>query len=329
MGESEHRGVERLAAERGDLRDEVGVRRHRPTPAIGPVADDGRAQMGEVHADLVRAARPQGRLQQRERRGAREPLEDPVAREGRATRPGGAHGHPQPVAGIASDRGLDHARRVRQPAVHQREIAPLDGPGLELAGQRRVRAVVLGDDEEAGRAAIQPVDDARPPRAADPGKVRAAVREQGMHQGPRPMPRTRVHDEPHGLVHHQEVRVLVDDGERNRLGHEREGLGRRHLDDDLRARPQTVARFRVAAGHRDVPGRDQRLEPRAREIGSMCLQEAIEAGPRRPRLHDEAPARRRVVPRPGRPGLSRRQGRAAGHRPARTPARRPGATRRR
>ena len=156
-----------------------GSGRHRPAPAIGPVADDGGAQMGEVHADLVRAARPQGRLQQRERGGAREPLEDPVARERGPTRPGGAHGHPQPVAGVASDRGLDHARRVRQPAVHQRQVAPLDGPRLELAGQRQ-RARRRSWRRRGGRTCRGPAGGRCPGRRAPPIPERsgAAVREQ-------------------------------------------------------------------------------------------------------------------------------------------------------
>ena len=171
--------------------------------------------MGEVHADLVGASRPEGGLDQRQRDRAREPVDDPIARERRPARPGRPHRHPEPVAGIAADGGLDHARRVRQPALHERQVATLDGPRLQLAGERQVRAIGLGDREEPGGAPVQPVDDAGAPGAPDAREPRAAVREQRMDEGPRPVPRAGVDDEPHRLVHDQELGVLVDDGERD------------------------------------------------------------------------------------------------------------------
>ena len=200
------------------MRRELGVERRRPAPSIRAVTDDGGSQMGEVHADLVRAPRPEGGLDQRQRGRTHEPVDDAIARERRPARAGRAHGHPEPVAGVPTDGGLDHARRVREPAVNQRQVAPLDGPRLELAGERQVRVIVLGDREEPGGAPVQPVDDAGAPRAADAGEPRAAVGEERVDEGPRPMSRARVHDEPHRLVHHQEVGVLVDDGQRDGLG---------------------------------------------------------------------------------------------------------------
>ena len=66
MGEPEDGRVERLAAEPAHERRKLGVERRRPAPSIGAVADDGGSQMGEVHADLVRAPRPEGGLDQRQ-----------------------------------------------------------------------------------------------------------------------------------------------------------------------------------------------------------------------------------------------------------------------
>ena len=85
-----------------------------------------------------------------------------------------------------------------------------------------------------------------------------------------------------------------------RLGREREGLGRRDLDGDPRARPQPVTRLGVAVGHLDLPGRDQGLEARAREIGRAHLEEAVEPGPGRPRPRRRSSgARRRRRASPG------------------------------
>ena len=63
--------MERLAAEGGDARRQLRVGGRRAAAPVGPVADDGGAQVGEVHADLVRAPGAQRDLEQRERGRAR------------------------------------------------------------------------------------------------------------------------------------------------------------------------------------------------------------------------------------------------------------------
>ena len=63
--------MERLAAEGGDVRRQTRVGRRRAATTVGPVADDGGAEMGEVDPDLVRASRAEGGLEQRERGRAR------------------------------------------------------------------------------------------------------------------------------------------------------------------------------------------------------------------------------------------------------------------
>ena len=88
----------------------------------------------------------------------------------------------------------------------------------ELRGEAVVRRVVLGDDQEPGRVLVEPVHDARPPDAADPGKAFAAMRDQRVDQRAGLVPGAGMHDEPGRLVDDDEVVVLEDDVERDRLG---------------------------------------------------------------------------------------------------------------
>ena len=87
-----------------------------------------------------------------------------------------------------------------------------------------------------------------------------------------------MHGEALGLVDDDEVRVLVDDRERDglRLGLGR--LGRRHAHDDsfagLHSRPEVVHDFSIA---RHGPGADQRLQARAAEVRQTPGQEPVEA----------------------------------------------------
>ena len=91
-----------------------------------------------------------------------------------------------------------------------------------------MRAVGLGGDQQAGGVLVEAMHDAGPLDAADARKRRAAVGDQRIDQRAGRMPGRGMHGEALGLVDDDEVRVLVDDGERDglRLGCGR--LGRRH-----------------------------------------------------------------------------------------------------
>jgi hypothetical protein len=255
--------VERLTAEAGHVRREIRVLGSHAASTVRPVTHDGYAQVGEVDPDLVRPSGSQGNLEERERCRAREPLEDPIAGERGTAGPGGANRHAEPVSRVSADRGLDHARSIRKPTVHQRQVAALHAPRRQLARERLMRVIGLGNDEEPGGPTVQPVHDTWSPSAADARERRAAVRQESVDERPCPVARTRVYHEPSGLVHHQEVGILVDDVDRDRLGHDRHSLGGRHVDQDARPGPQAVARPGLASHHVHLAGQDQRLKPRA------------------------------------------------------------------
>ena len=103
------------------------------------------------------------------------------ARHG-AARPARPRRHLLPVVGIAADRRVDPLAGVHH-APDQREVLLLDFAVVELARQLLVRGVVLGHHHDARRAAIEPVDDARPQLAADAAQIVDVV-QQRVHQVP-------------------------------------------------------------------------------------------------------------------------------------------------
>ena len=88
---------------------------------------------------------------------------------------------------------------------------------MELAGQLGVRAIVLGHHHQARRPAIEPMDDAGPQLAADAAQVVDLV-QQRVDQRAAGVAGGGMHDHAGRLVHHDEVRVLVDDVEVEVLG---------------------------------------------------------------------------------------------------------------
>ena len=106
-----------------------------------------------------------------------------------------------------------------------------------------MRAIVLGDHQEAARVLVEPVHDARPPHAADARQAVAAMGDERVDERAARMPRRRMHDEPGRLVDHDEVVVLVDDRERDRLRLRLGRRGRRHDERDARARARLERRI--------------------------------------------------------------------------------------
>ncbi len=119
------------------------------------------------------------------------------------------HGHEHPLAPVAADRRLDRAAARRRPALDEREVLARDLARGELRLQRAVHVVVLGDDQQPARVAVQAMDDPRPPgllaAAGAPGQ---RLRERALA-----MPARRVHDDARGLVDDDQMLVLQSDGE--------------------------------------------------------------------------------------------------------------------
>ena len=87
---------------------------------------------------------------------------------------------------------------------------------LHCAASAAVRAVVLRDDQHARGVLVEPVHDAGPQLAADAGEIPAVVK-QRVHERSTRVAGRRMHDQTRGLVDDDQVRVLVQDDERDRL----------------------------------------------------------------------------------------------------------------
>ena len=125
---------------------------------------------------------------------------------------------------------ISPVERIGQ-APDQREIGAVQVARGEGGGQRRVRELGLGDHHDAGGVLVQPMHDAGPALAADAGELLAAMRQQGVDQRAVLVAGGGMHDQPGGLVEHDQVGVLVEDGERDRLRLGRGGRGRRQVED--------------------------------------------------------------------------------------------------
>ena len=214
----------------------------RPARAVLGVAGDRVADRLQVRADLVRAPGLQAHAQQRGRAAApRSSSKCVTAARGssvsvdmrvrtRRSRPSGASIVPVRAGG-----------RPSTSARYSRVISRACSAAL----QRAVDRVGLGDDEQAGGVAVQPVHDPRPRavlarRAATPSSACASV--------PGPVPARRVHDDAGGLVDHEQVARPRRGPRRARRPPSRARRPRRGSSTTI-CSPRAHA---VALGHRDA-----------------------------------------------------------------------------
>ena len=224
--------------------------------AVQRITGDGEVDCREMDADLVRSARFQADTQ---KRALRQELLELEVRHGSARR-GGVERMPEAIVPVAADRRIDRSAPRPwlpdyEPEVFARQRAAPDEPLQPL-----VRLVRACDDEQAGRVAVEAVDDARstllPTLGAGSGesvsKRAARVAGRGMD------------DDARGFVHDEKVLVRVHDRELGRrdVGSRCGGLVR--LDGDLLPAHEPVALAARPAVHED----------------RACLEQPLGRGPR-------------------------------------------------
>lgn len=235
-----------------------------------------------VDADLVRAARLQPAFDFRDEAAREFPLHR-VMRDRDAARrhvvpvlvePRLQRRHLRAVVARARDVRVDRAALLRGRAPGERRIGPRQLAVAAMRGELRrkplMRAVRLRDDHQSARLLVQPVDDARPPLAADARQRRPAMRDKRVHQRHVRVAGRGMDDEPRRLHHDDQLRVLVDDIERDRLARGARRRGRRHRHFDALAGLHAVGGVRRRARPRLAHQRhaaflDQLLHARARQ----------------------------------------------------------------
>ena len=81
------------------------------------------------------------------------------------------HRHPLSLRRVAADGRIDRPALAIRGAPDKRAVFPEERQGAAMVGEKRgkaaMRPIGLGDDQQAGRVLVEPVDDAGPPDAAD------------------------------------------------------------------------------------------------------------------------------------------------------------------
>ena len=266
-----------------------------PPAAVHGVADHGVPDSAQVHANLVGAA---GDDRHADQRDAVEPLGqdhpgDCLARPPRTGRDA------LPVDRVAADRQIDAASLLHQ-APDEGGVLLLHLAVRELARELGVRRVVLGYHDQSGGTAVEAVHDAGAEFTADAAQVAHMVQKRIDESAVR-VAGGRMHDHARRLVDDDEIRVVVDDVEGQRLGPRRRRRRRRHVHPHHVAGVDGGSRARRRAVEQDVPLSDQLLDLRPGAASQLRSQELVEsqAGVVGPHLEDDMLGRWRLGAVPG------------------------------
>lgn len=240
--------------------------------AVELVAQDGMAEVMEMHPDLVGPAAVQGAFDETDLvAGTKNAI---FGFRGAALAARDAH--PLAMDGMPRDGFVDDARSLAQDSGDEREINFRHCSRGELAGEIAVSRVVFRDDESAAGFLVQTMNDSGPFLSSDAGKI-VAVREECVYQGMGLMSRARVHDDAGRLVEDEEIVVLEKDVEVYlfRLRFDLLEFWFPQLHDVAGA--DQIAWPGSFAIEADESFADQRLKPGARKGGERFRQNAVEA----------------------------------------------------
>ena len=120
--------------------------------------------------------------------------------------------------------------------------------------------------------------DARPPRTADAGDARRVGQHRGRQRAGR-VAGAGVRHHARGLVDHEDVLVLEDDSERDRLGGHPIGRRRRELRRDPLAGAQAMRRLRGGPVHSHGAVVDQSANARPGHLGEPRREPLVEPCP--------------------------------------------------
>ncbi len=249
--------------------------------AVGRVAKDGGAQDGsEVDSDLVGAPRQDLDLEQADGGSAQPPLpHDAIVGNGLAPA-SGDHSHPLAANGMPADRGKDLALGVTRMSMHQGQVGLANVAYGKRLGQGELGRLVQGDRQAPRGVLVETMDNAwAQGRVREPVGESGIVVEQGVDEGATVNPGRGVDDHAWGLVDHEQMRILIQDPERNGLGKRRIAGGRRGQlgDGQAHARgdraPRDMARQAI---DQDAALADEALDMDTRDARDGGGEEGVE-----------------------------------------------------
>jgi len=118
--------------------------------------------------------------------------------------------------GMSSDFFFDYARSLPQFSGNERKIGLFNDAFGKLPRQFPMRLIIFRDHKTAACFFIQAVDNARPFFSADSRKG-SAMAKQRIDQGVLAMASAWMNDKPGWFIDHDEIIVLEENLERNRL----------------------------------------------------------------------------------------------------------------
>src|SRR5260370_12308102 len=105
------------------------------------------------------------------------------------------HCHPLALLGVAPDGSLELPRIVLDQSPHDRHVGPAERAVFELRRKCSMARIVAGDDDQARRALVEPVHDARTRHASD-RRPAAAPAQKAVDQLPALTTRRPIHAQP-------------------------------------------------------------------------------------------------------------------------------------
>ena len=192
--------------------------------AVQGVAHQGMVDVAHVHADLMRAPGVEVAFDQGVAliaAGGLKALEHLEGGDGLAGERVVRHRHLHAVARRAGDAGVDGPLVHDDLAVHERDVAAVEGAGPDEVLQLALRVIVLCGEHEARRIAVQPMHDPRTVLPLHgPQMLDAAVVDERVGERAVLVPVRRVAHQAALLGEDDQVIVLIAYVEGNRLGHD-------------------------------------------------------------------------------------------------------------
>ena len=199
---------------------------------------------------------------------------------------------------MPGDRALNMA--IVESAPDDCRVQALYRALLKLRRQALMGNIVLGDDEQSARKAIEAMDDSWSEHPVDAGQVPTMMHE-GVDEGVRPHSRSRVHGHACRFVDDEQIAVFKDDLEGDILGLDREGQRLGDADVDAVARPNLVAGTLDPSSDAYRSILNERLNAAARQTRAIGSEQPIEPvaarhPPKRRREREAGEVKRGQVP---------------------------------